>query len=257
LGNAAVSNVRFNNPYCGTYQPLFADGGGGINISGFCGGPAAIVGASQYKQDAYNYTSTSVYANANVGIINNGYFFTQMVQPTAVVSLVQSAGGSIPNGPHWYSIVAVDSLNNPTTPSPQRLITTTGTNGTITVTPPTLPVGAVGYRVYRNDSSNGNQTGVLDVCGQLTTPITGVFVDTFNAPCGNSAPSVNLAGTTLLNSTGYFGPTITILPTVFANLGTPANGTLYFCPDCTVTNPCAGAGTGALAKRLNGVWVCN
>lgn len=44
---------------------------------------------------------------------------------------------------------------------------------------------------------------------------------------------------------------------VFANLGTPANGVFVYCSDCTVANPCAGAGTGALAKRLNGVWVCN
>lgn len=42
-----------------------------------------------------------------------------------------------------------------------------------------------------------------------------------------------------------------------ANLGTPANGTIRFCNDCTIANPCAGGGTGAMAKRLNGVWVCN
>lgn len=42
-----------------------------------------------------------------------------------------------------------------------------------------------------------------------------------------------------------------------ANLGTPANGTFCYCSDCTIANPCAAAGTGALAKRLNGVWVCN
>lgn len=43
----------------------------------------------------------------------------------------------------------------------------------------------------------------------------------------------------------------------FASLGTPANGTFAYCSDCTIANPCAGAGTGAFAKRLNGVWVCN
>lgn len=43
----------------------------------------------------------------------------------------------------------------------------------------------------------------------------------------------------------------------FANLGTPANGYLVYCTDCTIANPCAGGGTGAIAKRLNGVWVCN
>lgn len=45
--------------------------------------------------------------------------------------------------------------------------------------------------------------------------------------------------------------------TTFANLGTPSNGVFIYCSDCTVANPCAGSGTGALAKRLNGAWVCN
>ena len=43
----------------------------------------------------------------------------------------------------------------------------------------------------------------------------------------------------------------------FASLGTPVNGVFTYCPDCTIANPCAGGGTGAFAKRLNGVWVCN
>lgn len=47
---------------------------------------------------------------------------------------------------------------------------------------------------------------------------------------------------------------------VFASLGTPSNGTLTYCSDCTVTsvadNTCAGSGTGSLAMRLNGAWRC-
>jgi hypothetical protein len=43
----------------------------------------------------------------------------------------------------------------------------------------------------------------------------------------------------------------------FANLGAATNGTIGYCADCTIANPCAGGGTGALAKRLNGAWVCN
>lgn len=35
------------------------------------------------------------------------------------------------------------------------------------------------------------------------------------------------------------------------------NGSIFYCSDCTIANPCAGGGTGAIAKRLNGVWVCN
>lgn len=44
---------------------------------------------------------------------------------------------------------------------------------------------------------------------------------------------------------------------VFANLGAAPNGSIIYCSDCTIANPCAGAGSGAIAKRLNGVWVCN
>lgn len=42
-----------------------------------------------------------------------------------------------------------------------------------------------------------------------------------------------------------------------ANLGTPSNGHVIYCSDCKIDNPCAGGGTGAIAKRLNAVWVCN
>jgi hypothetical protein len=50
---------------------------------------------------------------------------------------------------------------------------------------------------------------------------------------------------------------ITQTGVTFANLGTPANGTLIYCSDCTIASPCASGGTGALAKRLNSAWVCN
>lgn len=46
-------------------------------------------------------------------------------------------------------------------------------------------------------------------------------------------------------------------PCTFGNLGTPGNGRFCYCSDCTKATPCAGAGTGALAKRLNGAWDCD
>lgn len=46
----------------------------------------------------------------------------------------------------------------------------------------------------------------------------------------------------------------------FAGLGTPSNGSEYYCSDCTVTsgvdNTCAGSGGGAFAKRIAGAWKC-
>ena len=43
----------------------------------------------------------------------------------------------------------------------------------------------------------------------------------------------------------------------FASLPAPMNGMLVYCTDCAMTNPCVGRGTGAFAKRINGVWVCS
>lgn len=63
-----------------------------------------------------------------------------------------------------------------------------------------------------------------------------------------------LEGNTSITLIG--GPLI-LTSVTFANLGTPGNGSLRYCSDCTIANPCAAAGTGALAKRLNGAWVCN
>lgn len=44
---------------------------------------------------------------------------------------------------------------------------------------------------------------------------------------------------------------------VFADLGAASNGVIVYCSDCTKATPCAGAGNGALAKRLNGAWDCD
>lgn len=54
---------------------------------------------------------------------------------------------------------------------------------------------------------------------------------------------------------------------LFAALGTPSNGAIAYCSDCTETTPatcpvtqasciCAGSGTGAFARRINGAWYC-
>jgi hypothetical protein len=85
----------------------------------------------------------------------------------------------------------------------------------------------------------------------------------FNVDFGTSAGTFrNGLGNTFAGGAGVFTGTGsfiqgTISPITFAGLGTPANGSVLYCSDCTIANPCAGAGTGALAKRLNGVWVCN
>lgn len=46
-------------------------------------------------------------------------------------------------------------------------------------------------------------------------------------------------------------------PWTHGNLPAAQNGTILYCSDCTRASPCAAAGTGAIAQRLNGVWECN
>jgi len=66
------------------------------------------------------------------------------------------------------------------------------------------------------------------------------------------------SGTTGVTQFSVLGSTLALYPLTFSNLGTGTrNGTLVYCSDCKIQNPCAGSGSGAIAKRLNGAWVCN
>lgn len=62
-------------------------------------------------------------------------------------------------------------------------------------------------------------------------------------------------GATAIQSRGKWIDFVNNIP--YASLGTPANGSMIYCPDGTAANPVAGGGTGCFAKRLNGVWVGN
>lgn len=67
-----------------------------------------------------------------------------------------------------------------------------------------------------------------------------------------SVPTINDSNLSFVNNN-----TITIGSTTFSSLGTPANGTLYYCSNCQQTNPCSAGGSGSFAKRINGGWSCN
>lgn len=70
-----------------------------------------------------------------------------------------------------------------------------------------------------------------------------------------NAVTLTVSGTTTLATANV--TTLALASTLFAALGTPSNGTVLFCSNCTVASPCASGGTGAIAKRLNNGWVCN
>ncbi len=79
----------------------------------------------------------------------------------------------------------------------------------------------------------------------------------FNGASGYAIEASGSVVATVSNTLWSFNRQMQLVSSAFASLGTPANGTTQYCSDCTVANPCAAAGTGAFAKRINGAWVCN
>lgn len=136
-----------------------------------------------------------------------------------------------------------------------------------------------GNGAFRSISTTGWADGVTSQFTQIGTsagniPITGLNGSVMNrlafsavntqisgaSSASTPAPTdqyeiVNASGvkTVGITSVGAFKQT----GVVFGSLPTPVNGMTIYCSDCTITATCAGSGTGAIAKRLNSVWVCN
>lgn len=104
---------------------------------------------------------------------------------------------------------------------------------------------AQAFRIYdsRTDGSNYERGGL-----RWSSNVLDLFTE--------SAGTGSAQAVSITSGTGH----VLLTAEAFADLGTPANGAVSICSDCTVTgagdNTCAGSGTGALAVRLNGVWRC-
>lgn len=96
-------------------------------------------------------------------------------------------------------------------------------------------------------------SGITNVVGVSRTGSTNgnLFLGTPEYP-STFRSVVNANGNPVTGATS-----LSLNPVTFSQLGSAGNGTILYCSDCKVENPCANGGTGALAKRLNGVWVCN
>ncbi len=197
----SISNMRVVEPFCATSAQAFFSGApaGGIQfISGFSGCGTGLPSTTPViftSLDRNNIAQT--YNNVPVSVNGSGQFFYPIATPSAPASAVVSSGGSVPIGTHTYSITAIDLNGRETTTGPSVSVTTTSGNQTVTVTPPVLPAGAVGYKPYRD-----NLLGTLTPCATAFIPGTGVYVDTFPSGCNNNPPSVNTGVSSALNSSG-------------------------------------------------------
>jgi hypothetical protein len=156
----------------------------------------------------------------------------------------------------------------------------TQTASSISVNPDAFPTKAPAVTVLNSRFRGGGASvnGILSNPVVTSLTVIGTNFDGYtgaDVALGNmtgTAAAYYLVGNQYIDANKITGsnptPTVTtfspfmfrnlVLTTVlFADLGTPANGTVYYCPDCTIASPCMGAGTGSIAKYLNGVWVCN
>ncbi len=148
-------------------------------------------------------------------------------------------------------------------------------SGTVTATQLLVPNGTVGAPsiAWASDPTTGLYRAVA---GQLTfssagaaiwTSYSGGFVQNSAAVLGFEAGAIGTAIDTQITRGAAGSISIGSTPNTFATLGTPSNGAITYCTDCTVTTAatcpgtqascvCAASGNGAFARRVNGAWYC-
>jgi hypothetical protein len=202
LTNAqSISNMRVIEPFCATGSQAFFSGApaGGIEfVSGFSGCGTGLPSTTAVITKGLNGgTTTETFANMPVAVLGTGQFYYPMSVPAAPASAVVSSGGAVPVGAHTYSITAIDVNGKETTLGPTISATATTGNQTVTLTPPTLPAGAIGYKPYR-DGLLATVTPCASAFISGATP----YVDTNASACNNNPPIVNSGVTSSLNSSG-------------------------------------------------------
>lgn len=131
-----------------------------------------------------------------------------------------------------------------------------------------LQIGFVGTGLYTDSGllavSSSNIPTMAWNGANGNTHVNGSYQLVFGSS-GFSTPDVGLtrssAGVlTLSNAASGFGTLysagVRLNPVVFADLASQASGTVLYCSDCKVGNPCGTGTTGALAIRKQTDWVC-
>lgn len=100
--------------------------------------------------------------------------------------------------------------------------------------------------IYTDDA-----TGSVLQYGSTQLSIGGPWVD-INAGNGYRFLQNQFIG----DNSGHDPGGISLNPTAFSLLGSPADGQTKYCSDCMTSNPCKSGGSGAFAHRVNGAWAC-
>ncbi|MBI5511071.1 MAG: right-handed parallel beta-helix repeat-containing protein [Deltaproteobacteria bacterium] len=195
----------------------------------------------------------------------------------AAIAVIQDNGDNPVPGPTYSvthgSLIANNSISAPqTTGVHVEAATDLAIVGNVILSPGQHASGGYGIRIQSggvNGGGNPSASGVL-VAGNvidnvvdaaaalLGTMPAGIFVAAGqlrvavqgNMISGHRDVPADIRSTDALLHLPVGGST-------FAQLGTPANGSLVYCSDCARTSPCTAGGGGAMAARLNGAWECD
>jgi hypothetical protein len=224
MGTSVVAGLTLDEPFCATgFQPAFETSASLAAYNGLVvknQGGCNIIGSQDYI-DRDGKLGIDFYANSELGFQGSGRMFYQIPGlPSPPVSAVVSAGGAVPPATHVYTVAAIDVDGHATIPSSGVSAVVTGGNQTVTVTgPAALPAGAIGWNLYRDNSS---VNGVGCATPQFTTP-SFVFVDTSGTTCASGPPTIGDAGSSSASSNGLgsvniYQPNVSTLATPRANV---------------------------------------
>lgn len=198
-GSAVLNGVLIQGGFIGTpFTPLYIGPGRAALVGINAGGNPANLNpgnAPSVLLGAPGGQAQTLFMGQPLNI-SGGRLNYSMAIPGALGSCVVSSGGSVPVGTFSYALTAVDQDSNETVLGPPVNVTTTPGNQTVTCALPALPSGAKGFNGYRNGFRFNSGSCVSP---QLTS---GSLVDFNSFGCGNSAPLINSAGSSILSNTG-------------------------------------------------------
>lgn len=193
--NFSIATIKDSKAFLGNAVVL----GGGSTLQAICINNVFTSNTCGNAPDILFNGAVTKYDGGIVTAMNNGRITYSMSTPSAP-SIGVSAGGAVPVGTIPYAITAVDADGKETVLSPPVNAVTTSGNQIVTVTPPALPPGAVGWFPYRNGIKVAINGGGVNCPFALAPGVP--FADVFGFTCSTAAPTTTAAGSSYMSSTG-------------------------------------------------------
>lgn len=193
--NYSIATIKDSKGFLGNAVAL----GGGSTLQAICINNIFVsVGCGNSPSVTFHGPVTR-YDGGILTALNGGRITYSMATPSAP-GIAVSAGGNVPVGKIPYGVTAVDADGKETVLSTMVVAATSSGKQTVTITPPTLPFGAVGWFPYRSGVKVAVNGGGSN-CPIALKP--GVpYVDTLSFTCVSPPPSSTAAGSSYMSSSG-------------------------------------------------------